>query len=150
VREKAVADWTAEQQKVALGAKAESLRKRVAEGGKLEDIASELGIAVESKAGLTRRSDDPVLGTRAIVAAFGGPAGTVASAAGADPATQILLAVTEVRDQPSGGVLNNEDEQIVSMANAAGDDILDQMVMQLQAEYGVTFNQALAQQALVR
>jgi peptidyl-prolyl cis-trans isomerase D len=36
------------------------------------------------------------------------------------------------------------------VANAAGDDILDQMVGQLQAEYGVTFNQALAQQAIVR
>ncbi|WP_159951145.1 peptidylprolyl isomerase [Rhizobium sp. 18065] len=150
VREKAVADWTAEQQKIALGAKAESLRKRVADGGKLEDIATELGVAVESKAGLTRRSEDAVLGSAAIVAAFGGPVGTVASAAGADPTTQILLVVTAVRDQPSGSVLNNEDEQIVSMANAAGDDILDQMVTQLQTDYGVTFNQALAQQAMVR
>ncbi|UJW73648.1 peptidylprolyl isomerase [Rhizobium sp. SL42] len=150
VREKAVADWTAEQQKIALGAKAESLRKRVADGGKLEDVAAELGLAVESKAGLTRRSEDAVLGSAAIVAAFGGPVGTVASAAGADPTTQILLTVTAVRDQPSGSVLNNEDEQIVSMANAAGDDILDQMVTQLQSDYGVTFNQALAQQAMVR
>lgn len=150
VREKAVADWTAEQQKIALGAKAESLRKRVADGGKLEDVAAELGVAVESKAGLTRRSEDAVLGSAAIVAAFGGPVGTVASAAGADPTTQILLVVTAVRDQPSGSVLNNEDEQIVSMANAAGDDILDQMVTQLQTDYGVTFNQALAQQAMVR
>jgi peptidyl-prolyl cis-trans isomerase D len=150
VREKAVAGWTAEQQKIALGAKTESLRKRIADGGKLEDVAAELGISVESKAGLTRRSEDAVLGTAAIVAAFSGPAGTVASAAGADPTTQILLTVTAVRDQPSGSVLNNEDEQIVTMANAAGDDILDQMVTQLQADYGVTFNQALAQQSMVR
>jgi peptidyl-prolyl cis-trans isomerase D len=150
VREKAVADWTAEQQRVALGALAEGLRKRIADGGTLEDIATELGLAVESKAGVTRRSEDAVLGPTAITAAFSGPQGTVATASGGDPSTQILLTVTAVRDQPTGGVPLNEDEQIGQLANAAGDDILDQMVSQLQAEYGVTFNQALAQQAIVR
>ncbi|THV13518.1 peptidylprolyl isomerase [Rhizobium rhizophilum] len=150
VREKAVADWTAEQQRVALGALAEGLRKRIADGGTLEDIATELGLAVESKAGVTRRSEDTVLGPTAITAAFSGPQGTVATASGGDPSTQILLTVTAVRDQPTGGVPLNEDEQIGQLANAAGDDILDQMVSQLQAEYGVTFNQALAQQAIVR
>jgi len=150
VREKAVADWTAEQQRIALGAKAESLRKRIADGGKLEDVATELGLAVESKAGITRRSEDAVLGPTAINAAFSGPQGTVATASGADPSTQILLTVTAVRDQPTSGVPLNEDEQIAQVANAAGDDILDQMVNQLQSEYGVTFNQALAQQAIVR
>ncbi len=150
VREKAVADWTAEQQRIALGAKAESLRQRVADGGKLEDIAAELGLAVESKAGITRRSEDAVLGPTAITAAFSGPQGTVATASGADPSTQILLTVTAVRDQPTGGVPLGDDEQINQIANTVGDDILDQMVGQLQSEYGVTFNQALAQQAIVR
>lgn len=150
VREKAVADWTAEQQRIALGAKAESLRQRIVDGGKLEDIAGELGLAVESKAGITRRSEDGVLGATAILAAFSGPQGTVATAQGEDPSTQILLTVTAVRDQPTGGVPIGEDEQIAQVANSAGDDILDQMVGQLQAEYGVTINQALAQQAIVR
>ncbi len=150
VREKAVADWTAEQQRIALGAKAESLRQRIVDGGKLEDIAGELGLAVESKAGITRRSEDAVLGATAILAAFSGPQGTVATAQGEDPSTQILMTVTAVRDQPTGGVPIGEDEQIAQVANSAGDDILDQMVGQLQAEYGVTINQALAQQAIVR
>ncbi len=78
------------------------------------------------------------------------PQGTVATASGADPSTQILLTVTAVRDQPTGGVPLTDDAQIAQVANAAGDDILDQMVGQLQSEYGVTINQALAQQAIVR
>ena len=86
----------------------------------------------------------------AILAAFSGPQGTVATAQGEDPSTQILMTVTAVRDQPTGGVPIGEDEQIAQVANSAGDDILDQMVGQLQAEYGVTINQALAQQAIVR
>ncbi|MBU0737120.1 MAG: SurA N-terminal domain-containing protein [Alphaproteobacteria bacterium] len=150
VREKAIADWTAEQQRIALGAKAESLRQRIADGGNLEEVAAELALAVESKAGITRRTEDAVLGATAITAAFSGPQGTVSTASGADPSTQILLTVTAVRDQPTGGVPLNEDEQIAQVANSAGDDILDQMVGQLQSEYGVTINQALAQQAIVR
>lgn len=150
VRERAIADWTAEQQRIALGAKAEGLRQRVADGGNLEDVAAELGLAVESKAGITRRTEDAVLGATAITAAFSGPQGTVATASGGDPSTQILMTVTAVRDQPTSGVPLNEDEQIAQVANSAGDDILDQMVGQLQSEYGVTINQALAQQAIVR
>ncbi|SIQ63608.1 peptidyl-prolyl cis-trans isomerase D [Rhizobium sp. RU33A] len=150
VRERAIADWTAEQQRIALGAKAEGLRQRVADGGNLEDVATELGLAVESKAGITRRTEDAVLGATAITAAFSGPQGTVATASGGDPSTQILMTVTAVRDQPTSGVPLNEDEQIAQVANSAGDDILDQMVGQLQSEYGVTINQALAQQAIVR
>lgn len=150
VRDRAVADWTAEQQRAALGARAESLRQRVQDGTPLETIATELGLAVERKAGLSRRTEDAVLGPTAVFSAFGGPVGTTASAAGADPATQILLKVTAVRDEPTGMVAPDEEQQLLSLANAVGDDILDQMVNQLQAQYGVSINQALAQQAIVR
>lgn len=36
------------------------------------------------------------------------------------------------------------------MANAAGDDILDQMVNLLQTQYGAQINQTLAEKATVR
>ncbi|MHA7968922.1 peptidylprolyl isomerase [Rhizobium sp. CAU 1783] len=150
VREKATDDWIAEQQKTALGVKAESLKKRLTDGESLETIAGELGIAVESKTGLRRQSDDAVLGPAAIVAAFSGPVGTVGSAPGADPASQILLKVVDVKDQPPADALANDDAQVAEIAKAAGDDILDQMVSRLQNEYGVSINQTLAEQAMVR
>lgn len=150
VREKATADWIAEQQKIALGARAESLKERAVKGETLEAIATELGIAVESKAGIRRQTDDAVLGTAAVTAAFSGPVGTVGSAPGGDPETQILLKVTDVKDQPTSDALVNDDAQITEIAKAAGDDILDQMVRRLQDEYGVTINQQLAEQAMVR
>ncbi len=150
VREKAMADWTAEQQKIALGAKAEGLKERAAKGETLDAIAGELGIAVESKLGIRRQTEDAVLGPAAVTAAFGGAVGMIASAPGADPETQILLKVTDVKDQPATDALGNEDAQIAEIANAAGDDILDQMVNRLQDDYGVTINQQLAEQAMVR
>ena len=150
VREKAMADWTAEQQKIALGARAEGLKERAIKGETLEDIAAELGIAVETKAGVRRQTEDAVLGTAAVAAAFSSPVGTVGSAPGGDPDTQILLKVTDVKEQPTSDALVNDDAQIAAIANTAGDDILDQMVRRLQDDYGVTINQQLAEQAMVR
>ncbi|MBB2751106.1 UNVERIFIED_ORG: peptidyl-prolyl cis-trans isomerase D [Rhizobium aethiopicum] len=150
VREKAVEDWTAEQQKAELAKKAEALKVEAAKGTALADIAAPLGIAVESKSGVTRSTDDPVLGRAGVTAAFSGPIDAVASAVGADPSTQILMKVTEVNSEPTSDALNNRDAQITAMANAAGDDILDQMVNLLQTQYGAQINQTLAEQATLR
>ncbi|NMN73523.1 peptidylprolyl isomerase [Rhizobium sp. 57MFTsu3.2] len=150
VKDKAIADWTAEQQKLELAKKAEELKQQAQKGTSLADIAAPLGITVESKSGITRGTDDAVLGRAGVIAAFSGPIDTIASAVGGDPTTQILLKVTEVNTEPTGDVLNNQDQQITSTANAAGDDILDQMVNLLQTQYGASVNQPLAEQAAVR
>lgn len=150
VHDKAVQDWTAEQQTAELAKKADELKAQAQKGTSLADIATPLGIAVESKSGFTRSTDDAVLGRAGINAAFSGPLDTVAAAVGADPSTQILLKVTEVNDEPTTDALNNRDEQITAMANAAGDDILDQMVNLLQTQYGADVNRSLAEQATVR
>jgi len=150
VKDKVTTDWTTEQQKQALGAKAEELKKKVDAGTSLADLSTQMSISVENKTGLRRDTDDPVLGPAAVQAAFRGPNGMVGSAVGADPMTQIVLKVTEVNTQPTGDVMDQQEQQITALAKSAGDDILDQMVNQLQTKYGVTINQALAQQAMVR
>ncbi|MBN9033536.1 MAG: peptidylprolyl isomerase [Rhizobiales bacterium 63-7] len=148
VKDKVVADWTAEQQKQALAARAAALKDEVAKGKPLEEVATALGLAVEKKAGLRRNTDDPVLGRGAVAAAFGGPLGTVANAVSADGDGQVLLKVTEVNEQPTTDVLDRNDDQVTQIAKTAGDDILDQMVSELQTAYGVSINRALADQAM--
>jgi peptidyl-prolyl cis-trans isomerase D len=150
VKDKAVADWTAEQQKSELAKKADELKQQAQKGTSLADIAAPLGIEVQTKSGITRGMDDAVLGTSGVNAAFSGPMDKVATAVGADPTTQILLKVNEVNTEPTGDVLANQDQQITAMANAAGDDILDQMVALLQTQYGASINQPLAEQAAAR
>lgn len=151
VHDKAAADWTAEQQKVALAAKAKSLTDEAKKGKSLADIAAPLGIAVENKTNVTRSMDDAVLGHAGVSAAFSGPVDTVASAVGGDDTTQILLKVTDVDSTPPAtDILANQDQQITTIANAAGDDILDQMVAELQTKYGVSVNRDLAAQAVQR
>jgi peptidyl-prolyl cis-trans isomerase D len=149
VREDAQADWTAEQQKAALATKADELKARLEKGETLAAIADDLGIVVENKTGLKRNSEDAVLGAQAVTAAFSGPVGATASTPGADGESRILLQVTAVDADALPDALNNDDQQLTAMAQAAGDDILDQMVNRLQSDYGVTINQAAADQAMV-
>jgi peptidyl-prolyl cis-trans isomerase D len=147
-REKVVADWTAEQQRNALAAKATELKGRVEKGETLAAIAAELGIAVETKSGLRRSSEDAALSPAAVAAAFGGANGLVANAPGVGGEGQILLKVTGVDDSNPGDALDNDARQIDAIAQASGDDILDQMVSELQKGYGVAINQQLADVAL--
>jgi peptidyl-prolyl cis-trans isomerase D len=150
VRERVVADWTAEQQRQTLAKKAEELAERVRKGGDLAAIATELGMVVENKTGVHRGAQDPVLGPAAVAAAFGGAVGHVANTPGVDGEGQILLKVTEVNADTATDALSNEDQQIAAVARASGDDILDQMVNSLQTAYGVSINRTLAEQSIAR
>jgi peptidyl-prolyl cis-trans isomerase D len=144
VRERVVADWTAEQQREALGARATELKQRIEGGETLAAVAEELGIAVETKQGLRRNGDDVIFGSEAVSALFSGPVGLVTTAVGGDGESRLLIKVTG-SEQVAGDELSNE-EPLQRLAQAAGDDILDQMVNRLQNDYGVSINQAVAEQ----
>lgn len=150
VRDEVAADWTAEQQRAALAAKAKELKERIEKGAKLADIASELGLVVESKTGLTRATNDATLSPAAVIAAFGGPNGHVANAPGIGGDGQVLMQVTAVEEKAPADALDNDSSQIEAIARASGDDILDQMVSTLQTAYGVSINQSLAETALAQ
>ncbi|NWJ26318.1 peptidylprolyl isomerase [Rhizobium sp. RM] len=149
VRDDVVADWTAEQQRTALAAKADELKARVEKSETLETIAGELGLAVEQKSGLRRNGEDAIFGQQTIAAVFSGGDGMVGAAADADGSSRILFKVTSVDANAPADALTNDDQQLTAIASAAGDDMLDQMVNRLQNDYGVTINQPLADQAMV-
>ena len=148
VRDKAVADWTADQQRQALAAKANELKGRLDKGETLAAIGGELGLAVENKQGLRRGAEDAIFGNEAITAAFAGPVDTTATALGADGESRLLMKVTAV-DQATTDALSG-DEQLQRMADAAGDDMLDQMVNSLKDSYGVSINQAVVNQVMLQ
>ncbi|NTJ42283.1 peptidylprolyl isomerase [Agrobacterium larrymoorei] len=148
VRDRVVADWTAEQQRTALAAKADELKARAEKGDTFQTIAGEMGLAVETKMGLRRNSEDALLGQQAVGAVFSGAEGLVGAAPVAEGSSRILFKVTEVNVNAPADALDGNDQQVTAMARAAGDDMLDQMVNRLQNDYGVTINQAAADQAM--
>ena len=91
-----------------------------------------------------------MLGTDAVAAAFDGPEGHVASAAAEGGATQIVLVVKAISLNAPVDALDNNDAQINELAGNAGQDILNQMIGELQVEYGVSFNRTLAEQLMIQ
>lgn len=150
VKDRVVADWTLEQQRAALAKKAEDVVALVKGGKSFADAAAELKLAVETKAGIRRGAADAVLGTDAVTAAFDGPQGYVAHAAAEGGDTQIVLQVKTVNENVPADALENQDEQVAELANNAGQDLLNQMIGELQVEYGVSFNRTLADQLMIQ
>lgn len=148
VKDKVVADWTAEQVKLALAKKAEEVTKQITGGAKIADVATGLKLAVEHKSDIKRTTQDDVLGTAAVNAAFGGPDSFVTNAPGGDG--QIVLQVTEVNDTPQSDALDDTTSQVKQSAASAGQDIFDQMVNELALEYSSRVNRQLVNQLMVR
>jgi peptidyl-prolyl cis-trans isomerase D len=148
VRDRVVADWTAEKELEALGAKATALKERLEKGAELSAIAEELSLAVETKFALNRRGADAVFGEAAVASAFSGPQGLVETANDASGDNKILLQVTSVNDAATVTAGSVTDEQRGQVSQQIADDILDPAVARLQADYGVSINRQLAERAL--
>jgi peptidyl-prolyl cis-trans isomerase D len=147
-RDKVVADWTAEQQRQALTARATDLKARLDKGETLAAIATDLGVAVETKTGLRRAAEDPIFGQEAIGVAFSGPVDLTGTALAADNESRLLMKVTAIEQAPADALAS--DEQLQRLAESAGDDMLDQMVNSLKNQYGVAVNQNALQQSTVQ
>jgi peptidyl-prolyl cis-trans isomerase D len=147
---KAVADWTADEQKAALAKKADEIVAQLKGGAKLADIATALKIAVESKTGIKRGSTDAVLGNAAIAAAFEGPNGHIASAADESGDNRIVLQVNEVNENVATDALDESAAQAKQLAESAGQEIMSQLVEELKTDYGVSINQTLGNQLMVQ
>lgn len=145
VRDDVVADWQADQRAAALAARAEELRASAADGTPLAEIATELGATVRTEYNLQRDSENATFGPEAIAAAFAGPGGHVATAPAANGAGDIVMRVNEVAISASNAI---SDQERTAIARSGGDDLLDQLVTRLQAEYPVRINQQLGTQAL--
>jgi len=148
VRDRVVADWTAMKTAEALGAKAEELKQRLEKGAELSAIAEELSAAVETKYALSRGDVDAVFGEAAVASAFSGPNGLVEVANDASGENRILLKVTSVNDASTVTAGSVSQEQRTRVSQQMADDILDQLVARLQADYGVSINRELAERAL--
>ena len=148
VRDQVAADWTDMKTLEALGEKATEMKERLDRGADLAAIAEELSVAVETKYSLNRGGADAVFGDAAVASAFSGPSGVAAVANDASGDNKILLKVTSVNDASTVSADSVSPEQRGQVSQQIADDILEQMVSRLQADYGVSVNRSLAERAL--
>ena len=147
VRDRVVADWTADETESRIASKAEELAERVANGETLSAVAETEGLTVEYKYGLQRSGTDADLGANGIAEVFdGGPDNSGVFPAPASNGYHVFH-VTSV-SQAVGGVDNLSEDVRNRVRTSMADDLLDQMVAKLQTIYPVQVNQNAMQRAI--
>ncbi len=148
VREKVVTDWIAAQKTSRLAQRAEEIRKRMADGASLDDVAAELGLEKQVKRGIRRGAADPDIGEAGVAAVFGvseGGTGATPTSAGDG---QIVFKVTEAFEPAGASADSLTPENRKSFQSGWSDDLLEQLVAELRTRYDVRVNQSAIQQAL--
>lgn len=142
VKDDVVARWKDEQVRAALGAKSTELVEKLKAGAALEDLAKELGLDVRSATALKRGQPADGLTGTAIAAAFGGPQGHVATAAGEGDA-RIVLQVRDVSEPAFFAESESAKAASAELANDIQNTLVEQYIRQLQSEIAPQVNQQL-------
>ncbi|MCP4318048.1 MAG: peptidylprolyl isomerase [Hyphomicrobiales bacterium] len=150
VRDRVVEDWKRQQAATALGKLATELQKRVRDGEVLTAVAADQGLVTEIKYDIRRQDEDAVLGAAAIAAAFGGPDGLVAVADDAGGSAKILMQVTGITTPDASSVSSLPEATQQALSRRMGDDMLTQAIVQMQGEFGVSYDPAVVEQAISR
>ncbi len=148
VRDRAVNDWKVATIDERLAAKAEEIRKAVAGGKSLDDVATELSLTKQTKRGIKRGAEDADIGPDGVEATFGGGLNYVATAMSASGDQQTVLKVTEVFAPSDTTPTSVPENQKKATSNGMADDLLDQLVARLETIYPVTTNPAALEAAM--
>ena len=148
VKDKVVTDWKDEEARKRLGEKAAEMDKRLKDGAKLDEIATELGLEKQTKRGLKRGADDADIGEAGVTAAFSVPQGTAGLVPGPSANSQILFRVTEAFEPAGASAQSIPDADRKRLTAEFADDLLDQLVARLRDDYKVTIDQGALARAL--
>lgn len=150
VKQRVIANWKKAEIEKQLNAKAEEVRKRVAEGTSLDAIAAEFKFTKDTKRGITRQSKDADLGEGGVASVFDGPEGIVGVTESASDGSKLIFKVTESIEPANVGPEALTTVERDALGSRLADDLLDQLVAQLQTVYPVTINQTVIDRALAR
>jgi peptidyl-prolyl cis-trans isomerase D len=148
VRDRVVADWKAQEGSTLMGTRMSELKKRLDDGAAFADVATELGLELQTKRGLKREADDADFGRGGSAAVFGVAQGATGIVAAPQDGAQILFKVTEVVAPFDSSPESVPPDQQTAFSSGMADDLLDQLVALLQTRYPVSVNQAAINQAL--
>ena len=147
IRQKVVADWTADEQAQMVEKKAEELKARLGEGLTLEAIAADAGLDVATTGPLTRNGSTQFFPAEAVQKGFlvGPNASYVADAPNAP--TKLLVQVRETTGPTDDKLAEAVRERAQS---GAADDLINQMIANLQGRYEIVQNPALIERVVTQ
>src|SRR5690606_19738514 len=131
-----------------LATKATEVETELAGGKTLAEIATALGLEVQTRRGLKRDGSDADLGDTGIAAVFGVSRGETGVTPGAASDSQIVFRVTDVVHPVDAGPDATPQQVRDRFASSLADDLLDQLVTRLQGQYEVRIDRVAMQQAM--
>jgi len=148
VKAKVTADWTNAEAEKRLQDKVAELEKRLADGTALDVIATELALEKQTKRGLRREADDGDFGRDGVAAVFGVKEGGSGAFPAPTGSARVLFKVTEVFEPAGADASTLAEDQRTAFASGLADDLLDELVAKLQAQYEVRVDRAAIERAM--
>ncbi|MEF2550176.1 peptidyl-prolyl cis-trans isomerase [Aurantimonas sp. A2-1-M11] len=141
VRDRVIADWKAAETDRLLAERAAQMKSELEAGQSIAEVAAAAGVEARTAASISRQSGASELGQAGVNAAFSGGPGTVATAAGREAGSQVVLRVSEVAPpaDPASSVAANERSQMTGMLE---NDVLESYVSLLQNDTPIAVHPA--------
>jgi peptidyl-prolyl cis-trans isomerase D len=149
VHDQVVASWKDAERGKQLDANAAALKTRLENKEAIAAVAASAGVPVKTADKLTRSSkptDD--LSADALTAAFAAQQGGVATAAGVQPLTKVVLTVDAVTVPPYPAVSPEVSQMKQQLEGQLTNDLLGTYVTDLQSKANIRYNNVALQQAL--
>jgi peptidyl-prolyl cis-trans isomerase D len=149
VKTRVVADWTKAETEKRLSGKVAELEKRLKDGSAtLDALATELSLEKQTKRGLKRGAEDADLGANGVAEVFTVAQDGVGDFGSPSADTRILFKVTETFEPAASGPDAIPENEREALATGVADDVIDQLVAKLRAEYDVRVDQSAVERAL--
>lgn len=148
VKDRAVADWRAEQSATRLQAKADEVAKQITESNTLDTIAAGLNLEKQTKRGLKRGASDADFGQSGVAAAFGVADGQTGQFEAPDGSSRIVFKILETIEPADAEASSIPEDARRTFGNGMANDLIDQLVSRLRGEYDVEINQNAIDRAL--
>lgn len=148
VKDRAVADWKAEQTATRLQAKADEIAKQVTDSNTLDTIASGLSLEKQTKRGLKRGANDADFGQPGVAAVFGYADGQIGQFEAPDGSSRIVFKIIETIEPADADASSIPEDARRTFGGGMANDLVDQLVSRLRGEYDVEINQNAIDRAL--
>ena len=148
VKDQVAARWRDDEIAKRLQAKADDMLAKLKAGSTLTQVAAGSGAKVDTAADLVRGKAAGFLPVKVSDAAFKLAKDTPASVEGDTAAARYVLVVTAVTDPAFDANTPEAKQMAASLQNSFADDIVGQYIAKIEAEIGVTLNQAALNQVV--
>ncbi|MDO8878548.1 MAG: SurA N-terminal domain-containing protein [Pseudolabrys sp.] len=148
VKDQVAARWRDDEIAKRLQAKSDDMLTKLKAGTPIAQVAADNGVRVDTAGDMTRGRAAGFLPVKVTDAAFKIPKGAQASVDGDKPTDRFVIVVTEVTDPTFDANAPDVKQLAASLQNSFADDIVGQYIAKIEADIGVTLNQAALNQVV--